>query len=211
MISILPHNFESLFTDDLEKWTQAQMCMNHLAKSFDITATIKPNIDAFYILASKSKPVYFSAWEVKKQEQAFKLCLVQYETSYTTANQFGGSTHTDTSFYLYGQLKIKGNFGTILIRPETFGDKITELFVKTEVDFESHPLFSYKYFVLADGAVNLVKTLPQELLKFLENVNGLQLEFRNQYCLFRLPKAMNPEEAVKLCLIGIELDKILNK
>ena len=85
------------------------------------------------------------------------------------------------------------------------------MFVKTEVDFESHPLFSYKYFVLADGSDNLVKTLPNELLKFLENVNGLQLELRNQYCLFRLPKAMNHEEAVKLCSIGIELDKILNK
>jgi hypothetical protein len=211
MISILPQNVDSLSTAEREKWTQAQICMNHLSKSFDITATSKPKIDDFYILASKSKPIYFSAWEVKKQEQAFKLCLVQYETSYTTANQLGGRTHVDTSFYLYGQLKIKGNCGTVLIRPETFGDKITELFVKTEVDFESHPLFSYKYFVLADGSDNLVKTLPNELLKFLENVNGLQLELRNQYCLFRLPKAMNQEEAVKLCSIGIELDKILNK
>jgi len=211
MISILPQNFDSLYTDERDKWTLAQTCMNHLTKFFDITATSKPKIDDFYILASKRKPIYFSAWEVKKQEQAFKLCLVQYETSYTTANQLGGSTHVDTSFYFYGQLKIKGNFGTVLIRPETFGDKITELFVKTEVDFESHPLFSYKYFVLADGADNLVKTLPNELLKFLENVNGLQLELRNQYCLFRLPKAMNQEEAVKLCSIGIELDKILNK
>lgn len=211
MISILPQNFESLFTDDREKWTQAQMCMNHLAKSFDITATSKPKIDDFYILASKSKPIYFSAWEVKKQEQSFKLCLVQYETSYTTANQLGGSTRIDTSFYLYGQLKIKGDFGTVLIRPETFGDKITELFVKTEVDFESHPLFSYKYFVLADGSDNLVKTLPTELIEFLEKINGLQLEFRNHYCLLRLPKALNQEEAIKLCLIGIELDRILNK
>ena len=43
------------------------------------------------------------------------------------------------------------------------------------------------------------------------NLMNQIIEFRNQYCLFRLPKAMNPEEAVKLCLIGIELDKILNK
>ena len=211
MISILPHNFDSLFTDKQEKWTLAQTCMNRLSKNFDITETSKPKIDDFYILASKSKPIYFSAWEVKKQEQAFKLCLVQFETSYTTANQFGGSTHTNTSFYLYGQLKIKGNFGTVLIRPETFGDKITELFVKTEVDFELYPLFSYKYFVASDELEPLIKTLPTELIEFLEKINGLQIEFRNQYCLFRLPKAMNPEEAVKLCLIGIELDKILNK
>lgn len=211
MISILPQNFDSLFTNEREKWTLAQTCINQIERSFTIGTTNKPKIDDFYILASKRKPIYFSAWEVKKQEQAFKLCLVQYETSYTTANQLGGSTQIDTSFYLYGQLKIKGDFGTVLIRPETFGDKITELFVKTEIDFESHPLFSYKYFVLADGADNLIKTLPNELLKFLENVNGLQLELRNQYCLFRLPKAMNQEEAVKLCLIGIELDRILNK
>jgi hypothetical protein len=211
MIPILPQNFDSLFTAEREKWTLAQTCMNHLAKSFEITATSKPKIDDFYILASKSKPIYFSAWEIKKHEQSFKLCLVQYETSYTTANQLGGSTHIDTSFYLYGQLKIKGNFGTVLIRPETFGDKITELFVKTEVDFKTHPLFSYRYFVASDEPETLIKTLPAELIEFLEKIDGLQLEFRNQYCLFRLPKAMNQKEAVKLCLIGIELDKILNK
>jgi len=129
MISILPQNFDSLFTDEREKWTLAQTCMNQIEKNFIIGITNKRKIDDFYILASKRKPIYFSAWEVKKHEQAFKLCLVQYETMYTTANQLGGSTRIDTSFYLYGQLKIKGNFGTVLIRPETFGDKITELFV----------------------------------------------------------------------------------
>lgn len=211
MISILPENFDLLFTSEREKWALAQTCMNHLEKNFTIVKTNKPKIDDFYILASKRKPVYFSAWELKKHKQAFKLCLVQYETSYTTANQFGGSIHIDSSFYLYGHLKIKDNYGTVLIRPETFGDKITELFVKKEIDFKTHPLFSYKYFVLADGSDNLVKTLPHELLDFLEKINGLQLEFRNQYCLFRLPKAMNQKEAVKLCLIGIELDRILNK
>ena len=68
MIPILPQNFDSLSTVQQEKWTLAQTCMNRLSKSFDITATSKPKIDDFYILASKSKPIYFSAWEVKKQE-----------------------------------------------------------------------------------------------------------------------------------------------
>jgi hypothetical protein len=57
MISILPQNVDSLSTAEREKWTQAQICMNHLSKSFDITATSKPKIDDFYILASKSKPI----------------------------------------------------------------------------------------------------------------------------------------------------------
>jgi hypothetical protein len=43
----------------------------------------------------------------------------------------------------------------------------------------------------------------------MKGINGLQLEFKNHQCLFRLPKAIYKEEGVQLCSIELSPYKIL--
>ncbi|MCB0260107.1 MAG: hypothetical protein KDE62_10375, partial [Calditrichaeota bacterium] len=41
--------------------------------------------------------------------------------------------------------------GKVLIRPETIGDKIFEVLIEQEVDFDIHPEFSRKYYLYTDS------------------------------------------------------------
>lgn len=210
MINILPDNFENLLIDHRKMWMEAQVCMDEITTKFEVTNTNKPSINGFYSIISKRNPWHFSAWKVNQDVRSFKLCLIKYESSYTSARFMGGSTNWDTNAYFFGHISLKKDFGKSLIRPETFHDKISELFVPIEVDFKEHPLFSFNYYVIAEDKEKLQNAFPYEFFKFMENIKGLQLEFLNHQCLFRLSKAINPKEGIQLCSIGITLDKLLN-
>jgi hypothetical protein len=210
MINILPKNFDTLLTNEREIWKEAQVCIEKITNEFELAPTTKPPINNFYLLTSKRKPTHFTAWKVTKARETFKLCLIQYESSYTSAGPVGGYTHLDTSLYLFGQLSLKKDFGISLIRPETLQDKLSELFVPAEIDLKDYPLFSYKYYVIAAEKEKFQNLFASEFFLFMEKNPGLQIEFRNRQCLFRLPKAIDTKEGLQLCSIGLTLDKILN-
>ena len=54
------------------------------------------------------------------------------------------------------------------------------------------------------------KTLTPKFSTFAENINGLEIEFNHNKCLFRLPKAVDKNETMNFCDIGLELYKIFN-
>ena len=205
-----PKNFDLFSDKDKENWLCSQQCIENIAQEFDIKTTVTPSLKDFSIIASKLNPIHFNAWRVGHSGNAFNLCLVKYDITYNTAGPFGGSTHLDTHLYFFGHLNLKQDFGVGLIRPETIVDKIGELFESIDIDFKSHPNLSYRYFVAAENKYHFSKMLTSEFLDFIEIVSGLQIEFRNNQCLFRLTKAVDNIESINLCKIGVTLDKILN-
>lgn len=212
MINIIPENYHSLHETEQESWKHLQICMFEIGEHFEIKPTTNPHISHFYVVASKRKPIHFYSWEVKDRAGSFLLCLIQYDSLYMGYGRgMTGLVFVDTSIYFLGQLHLKRDFGIALIRPETWEDKINEIFEPVEIDFGSHLVFSFRYFVVAEDRTRFKQMLPLSLLTFMQKYPGLQLEFRNHQCLFRIPKTVEPEYGVLSCQIGVGLDKILNQ
>ena len=211
MLNILPENYKELLKSERDLWSDAQLIIDQLIDEFEFTKSTKPQLKRFTYLTSKNKLNHHHTWKVSKDENSFNLCLVDYEINYNTAGPTGGFSNKEVSIYLFGHLNLKTNFGISLIRPETIEDKIFEFFKPIEIDFKNYPKFSFKYFVTSEESEKLKNALTPTLIEFIEKIKGLQLEFRNYSCIFRLPKSIEIIESKQLCEIGIALDKIINR
>ena len=189
--------------DHGEEWSYCLGCLDNIATIYNITDTALPEISIFNFIASKQNPIYFNAWKVRDSKSLFDLCLVSYEIVYYTASRTGGHRHTESHLYFFGHLNLTKDFGNALIHPETLGDKITELFDSVEIDLKTYPKFNRKYFVLAENKHDFALLLKSELIKYIQNIEGLQIEFRNNNCIFRLENAVDERESMQLCEIGL--------
>ena len=210
MINILPEDYSSLHDSDRENWDHIRACLLEVEKDFSMRSTSNPRVNHFHILAAKMKRVHFHTWLIERSGHSFRLCLVQYDILYAPrprSNERG----IDSSLYFIGQLDLKKDFGVAVIRPETLEDKINELFEPIEMDFKSHLLFSFRFFVMAEDKARFREMLPPALLSFMESYPGLQLEFKHQQCLFRMPKTFDLNYGLLSCEVGLGLDKILNR
>lgn len=77
---------------------------------------------------------------------------------------------------IIGIKKLNRNYGHIFIKPETFEDKISELFVKSEIDFADYPKFSFRYFCVTDNEVKAKLFATPDRLKRIENQNEIIIE-----------------------------------
>jgi hypothetical protein len=210
-MKILPKDFQSLLVDEKEMWSRAQQCLDNLNEKFNLSKAFKPQLGNFESIVSKSKPRYFQSWKVHNEISHFTLCLVQYDFMYTTVGLYKSYQHYDKSLYLFGHIKLIKSFGTSFIRPETLHDNITEIINPKEIDFKDYPKFCNKYYVLSEDEQILKKALTPKFLQFMSKIKGLQIEFRNHQCLFRLPKSVDLIESQQLCRIGLKLNEILNE
>jgi len=113
---------------------------------------------------------------------------VDYKTSvgrqprYTSENQ------------LLGLKKLDFDYGNILIRPETPGDKFSELFHKAETDFDYFPLFSFRYYFQSDNE-SLAKFFATERrIKLMEQQREAEIEIRNDILMIRYARIINADD-----------------
>ncbi|XZF16471.1 hypothetical protein ACTHGU_10045 [Chitinophagaceae bacterium MMS25-I14] len=74
--------------------------------------------------------------------------IVFPEVSYSYAGGKGGMNNA-SEYHAFGLAGLKRDFGHVVIRPETFTDKIREMIKPVELDFEDDPDFSSRFYVLA--------------------------------------------------------------
>jgi hypothetical protein len=68
--------------------------------------------------------------------------------------------------------RLNFEYGKLVIRPENFEDIVTEFFIKTELDFERYPKFSFDYYFYAEDksqAKNFASDLRLELIENWKN------------------------------------------
>jgi len=75
-----------------------------------------------------------------------------------------------------GLKKLSRNYGHILIRPETFEDKVSELFIKSEIDFPDFPKFSFRYYCLADDEIKAKSFANPDRLRCIEKQNEILID-----------------------------------
>ncbi len=205
-----PKYYNYLNAEEKEDWDRIIDIFSELKKSFQLKGARNPLIKHFNLFADKQKPKFFNSWQVSDGSESISLCLIEYESSYHTADQFGGETHTANHKYFFGYLGSEKDFGRTLLRQETLADKISELFVPMEIDIKGYLKFSNKYYVLSNDKAKFLQSINKELLDYLADQKNLELEFNTHNCLFLLDKAIDLEQTIRLCKTGLQLSRILN-
>jgi len=206
----LPEYYSSLDLKKKAEWDNIKSIFDNSLKEFTIKGTSSPHISDFHLINTKNKPIFYNAWKLKNNSNNFTLCLIEYETHYEEAHRYGSSIKKDTHKYFFGYLTTPIDLGQVLIRPETIADKISELINPIEIDIKGFEKFNKRYYVLANNQDKFMKGIDADLLNYLANIKNVQLEFNGNRCFFRLLKAIDKNETIKLCEIGFKFDEIFN-
>lgn len=97
----------------------------------------------------------------------------------------------ESEYQIFGVKYLESSYGQLLIRPETFGDKVSDLFVHQDNDFRNFPEFSSKYFFIADHPGNAEMFAKSNRLILLEKYDDLLLEVSGNKMIIKFSKPLN--------------------
>jgi len=88
---------------------------------------------------------------LKINHTAHECCLVFIKIRYYTTNRASrGEGLDDYRYKAWGYVNLKKDFGRVLIRRETFTDKVLSIIHPVELEFEDDKAFSRKFYVVAN-------------------------------------------------------------
>ena len=134
-----------------------KQCYCSLDKKYNVKQLVGEDIDKliesfhlFKILQGAEALTIIDALQMHRNQQQCTLCILAVDDFVEHVNRYG-VVHRKAikEVTAITTTPLPHDFGHILIRPETIGDKIAEIFEKHELDFEEHPQFSDRYYVSA--------------------------------------------------------------
>ena len=179
--------------------------LTNLPKEIEIKRVNFQDLKNFFSISKKIDFKKVKTWKIFNKPNSFYLCFSNFTNIYVSKFKY-----KEDQNYIFGILDLKKDFGEVLICPETLSNKIFELFNPIELDFESHPKFSKRFYTLAKNKEHFKNTIPIEFLNYLETLKDFEIEFSGKKCVFRMSGLVDNKEINQLCSIGIMLDKILN-
>jgi len=97
------------------------------------------------------------------------------------------------------------DIGKVLIRKETLGDRIADIFNREDIDFADFPTFSRKYFVVGDKPDLVRAYFPKRLIQALEQTDEMVVEINGRLGLARTEKNLSEALLLQLIHIGSEI------
>jgi len=197
----LKKEFEAYLTQLFEK----------ASKKFDIVETDNSPITfdflkQFHLFGSQQNAILTNAWNIQKNNNNFYIACIEINSTL----KMGRRNETQTHKFLYGLVNTRRDFGISLLTKETLTNKIADLFLKIDIDFETNKTFSAKYRCLTNDAGKFRNAMSDELMDYLARINHIELEFKNNVCLFRTKRSIiDQKNNLELFSIGIELSKML--
>jgi hypothetical protein len=155
-------------------------------------ANIENIILQFDSLSNYSQVVLSEAIELKKNQQISFLLLLSITFSYKSTKSPQNETRF-SEYELIGIAKLKKDYGRVLIRPETIEDKINNMFLSTDIDFEYNKSFNKKYYVVANDETKARKCISNSFLEIVRGFGGLEIELDGNILLVRLRKQFTQE------------------
>lgn len=209
----LSNNFFRSSKCPREHQEACQECLEEIFVQFGNSEAPKISIEKFAMTSEAKSPQTIFAWRIGNKFNTFTLALVEYCIQYMKGSRHGHGAQfiEEAHLYVFGHLKLNKDFGATYIRPESFKDKILEMFVPVEIDFAAAPEFSSKYYVLSNDKEKFIQAVPHALMRYLTDIERLEIEFRNKECLFRFEGPVEKKKSLQLCEIGVTLDRILNQ
>jgi hypothetical protein len=162
----------------------------------ELSATEEKNIQKlishFDSLNNYSSVILSDSVEIKKYQNISFLVLLSIKITYKEIR----TPQNERSFLEYeliGFTILHKDYGRILIRPETIVDKISDLFVHTDLDFDFDKDFSKKYYLAANDEKRARKNISANFLETIRHYNGLEIELDGNILMVRLRKPFSQE------------------
>ena len=118
-----------------------------------------------------------SVFKINNGRRPFFLCFPEIQDWLRNSRYSPGPS---IEFQAWGYYKLKENFGHVLIRTETFLDKIHELINPIELDFEDDKTFSRRFFVVTNDKLQAqlkITNAFRELIKQI-SLNEIIIEIK---------------------------------
>ena len=113
----------------------------------EIDSGLSINIKDFDIFSHNELNSYGAVFRILKNSKAFYINFL--EILYRSGiNRYSSDVHLE--YQTWGFINLKNNFGHILIKPETFLDKIHNIINPVDLDFEDDREFSKKFLVVTN-------------------------------------------------------------
>jgi hypothetical protein len=103
----------------------------------------------------------------------------------------GKTRYLDSEYQIYGVKRLDCNYGNLLIRPETFGDKVSDLFVHKDRDFRGFPKFSKKYYFIDDQTGFGEMFGKPDRLMLIEQFDDLLIEVKGNKLIAKFTNSCN--------------------
>lgn len=164
-------------------------------------------LDGFDLLSGYGKKQFHKITEFRGGKNKFVVLLVEKE--FVEENTFfrrmyyynGDGRQKIDEMEPVVLFKIPENLGEVMIKPETLVDKVSNFFIKVDVDFEEYPAFSKNYFLAANHPELVKAKFPSSILNVLEVIEGLSMEIHGNLVLLTYGKSLT--EDVLLFIISV--------
>jgi hypothetical protein len=118
------------------------------------------DIKSFDVFSHDEVNDYGPVFRITANGRTFYLNFI--EVAYKTGGgKYSSSSHIE--YQTWGSIELKNDFGHILIKPETFLDKVYDFINPMDVDFDDDKEFSKKFLVVANDKLKAQLQLTQKL------------------------------------------------
>lgn len=132
-------------------------------------------------------------------DNSFHVSLVEYSTSIPTPRMHNSGSDE----YLFGLITLKKTYPNTYIYKETLKERLADLILRNELDFEHSKKFSRQFYVLTEDKKNLSDILQLVDLNPLTVFPNMELELQGNKCLFRNSrKPISQNEATQFCKLA---------
>jgi hypothetical protein len=102
------------------------------------------------------------------------------------------------------------DFGRVLIRPETFTDRVLEIFHPTELKFKEDKVFSENFYVLSNDQEKGKAAMKADFRDVIKDMmyKNFSMEIINQVLVIRDNQPINPDEIVGLAEFAGKLSTV---
>jgi hypothetical protein len=129
---------------------------------------------------------------VKMLDSEYDTKFMIAEVTYPT--QTGKYSHISIETQIIGFKRLDFNYGHIFIRPETFEDKLSEIFIKSEIDFKEFPKFSSKYYFLSDNEPLAHAFATSSRLQLIEKQREILIEIKEDRLITKFSRKLTTED-----------------
>jgi hypothetical protein len=161
------------------------------SQNSDLISTFLANSD---LVASYEYFLPFSSFRIKNSTSEAHLLL----TGVTYSATGGKRSVNFTEVQFVGIKILDRNYGHIIIRPETFEDKIEELFSRKETDFAGFKKFSRKYYVVHNGEMLANQFETAERIAVIQDLYEVTIEVNQNILIAKFPRIINATDCLSL-------------
>ena len=155
--------------------------------------------DHYDLLANYREKGYLKTVGISEYGRpSFYVMFVHAFYTFFVGARYGNQSLPGDDLQVYGTIKLKNDYGDVLIRPETLEDKIHELIEHEEIRFPDHPHFSRHYYVLAKDVQKFTSIISDDFILLVSKLRKAYLEIHGYRLLVGFKKNADEESLLSL-------------